>query len=833
MLSRSDSTGSSASPPPLPGELSERRAAGLAFAVAFATLFAQVLVHRVASAKLLNNYAFLVISLTMLGFAVSGVVLTRLLPTFLGRVRDWTSSCAGLFSLSLILATSAFYRMEAVFRPAQVVPTSALFLLELQAWLPWALLFALPFMFCGLILGALLSAPQWRVGRIYFSDLLGSAAGAFLVIPAISHFGVEVSLLAVSAGLPLVALALTPPRSSWGRALLAAGVVTTVVAAAEHERVFEMYYPDGSMLAASRDPESGFVVDHVAWDPLSRIEFSRFRFPDVAETPFPALFGRNDALLARYRRLLTQNNFAFTVAVEYDGDPGSLEGIDDTIYAAAYQASLVQHPEVGAIGVGGGYDVLTAIRFGAKRVTGVEVNGATVDVLTDSYRDYFRHWVDDPRVELVQAEGRHFLATTDRRFDVLQLTGVDSYNGTTGAAHVFSESYLYTAEAFDLYLDRLNERGILNLIRLEFPVPREMLRALASAVAALRRAGVAEPAKHIVTLSQPKGNLTALLVQKTPFEPEQVQRLVEWCQDLPYLEVSAAHGVVLPQPSTYQFFLSQVAEGTEAEMISVYPFDIRPATDDRPFFFRYSFWWHLVSDEPLLRGSLPAMEITIVVLFGLVVLVAVLAIYGPLRYLTARSPLTVGTRRYALYFSGAGLGFLAVEMALLQKFGLFLGHPNYALSVVLAGLLLTSGVGSLLSARTQRVLGGIRPVAYALAGNVLVEVLLVFGRLAGWIGWPFAVRVAVTIILIAPIGLLLGTFLPVGLEQLKGEAASFTPWAWGINGAFSVLAPVLAVAFSMSWGTSALLLAALPIYMFTAAVLPASAHPPDTGTSTT
>ena len=793
--------------------------------MAFATLFTQVLLHRVASAKLLNNYAFLIISLTMLGFALSGVALTRFLDAFLDRTRDWIAACAGLFSLSLIFATSAFYRAEAGFQPVETISTSALLAWELLAWLPWSLLFALPFVFCGLILGGLLSGPRWRVGRIYSFDLLGSASGAFLVIPAISYFGVEAALLGVAAALPLLAFALTMPRGYPSRALLGAGMLATIFATVERERVFDLYYPEHSMLAAARNPDSGLVVDHVAWDPISRIEFSRFRFPDPAETAFPALFGRDEALLRRYRRLLTQNNFAFTVAVDYDGDPASLAGIEDTVYAAAYRASVVPHPEVVVIGVGGGFDILTAIRFGARRITGVEVNGATVGVLTRSYRDYFRHWVEDPRVDLVHAEGRHFLATTERRFDVLQLSGVDSYSGTPGAAHVFSESYLYTAEAFDIYLSRLSERGILNLMRLEFRVPREMLRALNTAVAALRRSGVSEPARHIVTLSQPKGNFTALLVQKTPFTPEQVGRLMDWCRDLPYLEVTAAPGTNLGRPTVYQFFLSRVAAGTESDVISSYPFDIRPATDDRPFFFRYSFWWHLISSEPMLDGSLPAMEITVVVLVALIALVAVVCIFGPLRYLTARSPLAAGTRRYVLYFGGAGIGFLAVEMALLQKFGLFLGHPNYALSVVLAALLLTAGVGSLQSARTLRLLGGIRPVAYALAGTVLIEVGFVFERLAGWIVWPFALRVAVTIALVAPIGLLLGTFLPVGLEQLKRSAPGFIPWAWGINGAFSVLAPVLAVAFSMSWGISALLIAAIPVYMVTAAALPTIADP--------
>jgi spermidine synthase len=153
--------------------------------------------------------------------------------------------------------------------------------------------------------------------------------------------------------------------------------------------------------------------------------------------------------------VVTQNNNAFTYAPEYDGDPAALRGLEETVYAAAYPASSVPKPRVLVVGVGGGMDVLTALRFDAASVTGVEVNGATLEILRRTYRGHFRGWVDDPRVRLVHEEGRHLLASQPDLYDVIQLSGVDSVSGTPGAAHVFSESYLYTAEALDLYLSRL------------------------------------------------------------------------------------------------------------------------------------------------------------------------------------------------------------------------------------------------------------------------------------------------------------------------------------------------------------------------------------------
>ncbi|HVQ30624.1 MAG TPA: hypothetical protein VMV21_13635, partial [Vicinamibacteria bacterium] len=179
-------------------------------------------------------------------------------------------------------------------------------------------------------------------------------------------------------------------------------------------------------------------------------------------------------------------------------------------------------------------------------------------------------------------------------------------------------------------------------------------------------------------------------------------------------------------------------------------------------------------------------------------------------------------RRLTIYFAALGVGYLAIEMALLQKFGLLLGHPNHALSVVLASLLLATGLGSLWARRIVSALGNIRFVSYVLAAAILIEYFAVFPRLPGLLPQPFSIRVLVVVLLVAPIGLCLGTFFPWVLDRLKDGAPSFAPWAWGVNGIFSVVAPVLSVAVSMSFGTTALLLAAIPVYLFAGLLLPST-----------
>ena len=427
-------------------------------------------------------------------------------------------------------------------------------------------------------------------------------------------------------------------------------------------------------------------------------------------------------------------------------------------------------------------------------------------------------------MRLIEDEGRHHLAAHPDRYDILQLSGVDSYSGTPGAAHVFSESYLYTAEAFDLYFSRLTEGGILNVMRLEFTPPREMLKALVTAVGTLRRAGIASPAEHIQMVTARSGNFTALLVKKTPFTADERRRLAGWANASPYFAVSAAPDLNARRDGFYQVFLDLDDAARERAFVAVYPFDVSPATDDRPFFFKYSSWGHLLPRDRAFATGVPVMEVSLLLLAAAIGATAFLCIHLPLRFLVARGVRLPTRGRYGLFFAAIGIGYFAIEIALLQRFGLFLGHPNYALSVVLAALLLTSGMGALASPRLPGGEAALRFTAYAVAGVVLAERTLALPLLPRLAGLGFGLRVLVVFLLVAPIGFLLGSFLPRGLERLKADAPALVPWAWGLNGIFSVLAPVFAIGFSVTWGIEALLLAAIPVYLVAGWALP----PPST-----
>jgi hypothetical protein len=320
-------------------------------------------------------------------------------------------------------------------------------------------------------------------------------------------------------------------------------------------------------------------------------------------------------------------------------------------------------------------------------------------------------------------------------------------------------------------------------------------------------------------VTQEGGGFTSMLVKRTPFTPAETRRLVDWAAGSGLFSLTAGPGLAA-DATAYQLFLSLDDPSAEAYFIDKWDFDISPVSDDRPFFFKYSFWSHLFPSRPAVEAFAPVMEYSVILLTVLIGIAAFVAIFLPLWYLARRGLEAPGRARWGVFFAGTGLGYLAIEVALLQKFGLFLGHPNYSLSVVLAALLFSTGLGSLYSAGIVRLLRELRVVSYALAILILLEYALVLPRLPDLIGLPFVARVALVTALVLPLGLCLGVFVPSALERLKPTAPDYVPWAWGINGIFSVLAPVMSVAFSMTWGINALLLAAIPIYLTVGWCLP-------------
>jgi hypothetical protein len=511
--------------------------------------------------------------------------------------------------------------------------------------------------------------------------------------------------------------------------------------------------------------------------------------------------------------------------MNFDGDVARIGFLRES---SLYLAHHLRHPaSVLIIGPGGGRDILAAHAFGQPSVLAIELNPLMRHIVQEKYGDYSGRPYTLPGVEVIVDEARSRLSGVERSFDVIQLSFIDTFALNAAGGFVFSENYLYTAEAFHEYYRHLTDDGILTVSRYfteQYPYEIQRLAALVRVVWGIE--GAADPSRHVVVAKQLLN--AVLLAKRTPFTDAELNELGR---------VAEENNIgVLYRPDTPNWFDPGVGEILRTPdlwgHLAAHPFDISPPIDDRPFFFH------------LLRGRLAAEELpdrqkepfqflrqwneALALLYLLVAVVVVLAglfFLAPLFVLARRRESGVGPRTATpllFYFACLGYGFMMLEIPLLQRFVLLLGYPVYALAVVLFSLLLFSGLGSLLSSRLdgdphRRLRGVLVAIVVVGIGSIKVVPALV----AALLGTPIVARIAATVAFLAPIGLLLGMPYPLGIGVLRRFDEQLVPWAWGLNGCLSVVASVLAIFIGTRYGFSFAFLSGIAAYALALAVMAA------------
>jgi hypothetical protein len=497
------------------------------------------------------------------------------------------------------------------------------------------------------------------------------------------------------------------------------------------------------------------------------------------------------------------------------------------IYSLATKVPPAAHDEVSAlvhvvrrggralvIGPGGGVDVLAALRAGHREVVLAEINPIILnDVMLGRYRAYSGDLYGQPQVRPFVAEGRSFVRRSRERYDVIQATLVDTWAATAAGAFALTENHLYTVEAFADYLEHLTPHGIATMSRWVGVRGMEFLRLCSLARAALERSGVREPHRHVFAASNDR--LGSLLVKRTPFSDDELALLAQTCARRKWAVLYSPRGSFRKSPAAIV-----LGPGDPSAFYRDFPVDVRPVHDDRPFFF-YAVKPERVLADLKLSGPQALNNYSLVVLAALLGLVTLLTAGGIV------VPLFVGRRaalagqlrsklRDLAFFIAIGVGFILLEIGLLSRFSLYLGHPTHSLRVVLFALLLASGLGSLASGRVRSE-RGLRALGVAAGLGVAalsVAYALGLGRLQGaTIGWTLAARSAIAAALVAAPGLLMGMLLPTGIRLVTGRHAEIVPWAWGLNGAASVLGSVCAMALSLHLGFTATLVAGGAVYL--------------------
>jgi len=486
---------------------------------------------------------------------------------------------------------------------------------------------------------------------------------------------------------------------------------------------------------------------------------------------------------------------------------------------------LLPGAEVLVIEPKGGLDILTALENGAASVVAVESNPLIIEAVRDSFGDLAGGIYRDARVRVIAEDGRSHVRRTGQKYDLIQLSLADSYRPVTSGAYSLSESYLYTQEAFVDYLAHLNEGGLLVVSRwLQLP-PSEELRVGALAVAALERNGVTHPEKRLVVIRSMRTAL--LLVKNGEFSPEEIEAVRGFCQEnkfdlvyYPGIQPDEANRYnVLPEPSYYRAFqdLLFAKDRARSHFYADYAFDVSPPRDDRPFFFHFFKW----SQTPAILQTFGQTwqpfggsgYFVLVALLVLALLASAVLILVPLLFqhrlpaaplppdkeagkVDLQSTTSEFRRRVFLYFALLGLGYLFVEIPLMQRFILFVGHPIYAFATTLFALLLFSGLGSMTGPRLP-----LLKMLILLSVAILLYPLLLPHLFQLLLGQSFALRLLTSVVSLAPLGFLMGIPFPAGIALLDRLAPDLIPWAWGINGCLSVLASILStmLAISVIW----------------------------------
>jgi hypothetical protein len=509
-------------------------------------------------------------------------------------------------------------------------------------------------------------------------------------------------------------------------------------------------------------------------------------------------------------------------AIARELDAESLSYLDYTTAALPYH--VAPPSAVLVLGVGGGEGILRAALLGAERIVGVELDPWLARLAGEAYGGFTGEPFPGGGVTLARADIRGWVASGEERFDLVEHVAPGELGGGGPVLASLAEGYLYTTEAIEGYLERVRPSGLLALTTWMKNPPRDHVKLAAAAVGALERLGRA-PAERLAAI---RGWQTAtLLIKPTPFTAAELEALRAFCRarlfDVVYYpgmrEEEANRYNRLPEPAAHRALVALL--GPERHrFLAAYPFDVAPATDDRPFFHQFFRWRTLPSIlESRGRGGLSLLEagylvlvVTLLqglVLGGLLILVPWLALRRE-----TRAGAGEGMARTVVYFGALGLGFLALEIAFLQKLVLLLHHPVYSSAAVLAGFLVFAGLGSAASARLERRFGS-RAVALAAACVVaigLVDLWLLRAVVPALTGHPLVVRVSVALAMIAPLALPMGMLFPLGLARIRRLSERLVPWAWAINGSASVVSPIAATLLAVHLGFSAVVAGALVCY---------------------
>jgi hypothetical protein len=771
---------------PLNSDASLRGAAWGIALVAGCTLMLQISFTRLFSIIMWYHMSLVCVSMAMLGLTVGALVVHWRKSEFEPSVA--VQSCA---KYSLWFAISIVGCLLVCLTTPFVTSRSLMGIFRLTYW---NAIVAIPFLFSGICVSAILTSFPKKVGRLYAADLLGASLACILIVFLLNSVDVVTAILwiAVVAALGSIAFAVgnSSSKGMFGRVALIV-LLSGLALMNGKTKSIRMQY----VLNQSFDGTS-----------LKRELWNAFSYLTVEESKKgPYFWGAGDKanLKADANYIHVQmDTRAATPIVKFDGDWNKMQWLMGDVTSLAHHVR--KDGKVMVIGFGGGRDVLTALieSRGTREVVGVDVNPNMGKLVTELESDYIGNISRLPNVSLHVDEARSFVTRSKDRYQVITIPLVDTSAASAAGAYALTENSLYTLDAFTLFLQRLTEDGVLSVTRCWWGGSwGETHRLLQMSADALRAIGVQDPRQHMYMVRGRE--LVTILTSRRPFSPQDLSQL-KLASDKAGFEV-----LLTPVEATNSSLL--IAFGNEAKRPSASVVDLSSPTDDRPFFFHGIPLSRVISrvkpqDLGVARFDFDAM----VILFVLIVLVTGLAfcvIGVPFFQEFRRKAVVLSSSDWMglVYFLSIGFGFMFFESAQIQRLNIFLGYPIYSITVVLFTLLLASAFGayliqSLLARYSERNLIPLASlcllVVMSVTGILMPKITVAFGH------FDTPTRIIISSLLLIPSGILMGAFFPIGVHLLTRMMTSNVSlaWFWAINGIASTCAGVYSVGLSVSYG---------------------------------
>jgi len=795
------------------------------FLICLSTLAFELLQTRILSVIYFHHIVYLTVTIALLGFGISGALTSIYNKKLLSNPSKYLTLFSWLFSISIILSISIISVSINLFS-GQITIRKLIFSYTVLI---------IPFIFSGLIISLILMNKSRLIHKVYFIDLASSGLGTALFIGLISPLGGEGLVFFLATTVALAALLFSRIKKENKLIqipitlyifLICLGWITLknsiINIKPENYKWMSLIYdkvihPDAKL-------------EKFKWTSISRIE--------ILADP------KNH--LAKYWQESSPDSYRMMTV---DGDSHTLihskENIrlitekiqkDEDNHLTNLVYKLRNNPRVLVIGVGGGYDIICALSYNARNVIGVELNPAICDFNNKVYKNFHGDFFNKNNITIINEEGRSFIRRSQKKFDIIQISAIDTFAALSSGAYVLSENYLYTVEAFKEYIDHLDNNGILSLYRWFFKEkPRETLRLSSLAIETYKNLNILNPEKHVAVISGL--DWASSLFKKSEFTMNEIEIIAHYAkkfdwtvlffpkilppaqqkiyEDKYYKEIS--NQLLLNDSKIFNNLFKSSSEKKLREFYKSYSYKINPVYDDKPFFFEYNKLRtkKIISHQgyiEFLRGNISNFTLY-TLLFETVFIIGILIFWPLWRY--KREGLRV-KKKFSIigYFIALGIGFMFIEICLMQKFVLFLGHPIYSISVVLTSMLIFSGIGSYstgkLAMKTKRtilmsILGiSILGIIYLFALQYIFNVFL---------RYKIFYRISISIFTLAPLSFFMGMPFPSGLKLVNQLSKNLIPWVWGINGAASVLSSVVAIILALNFGFSTILFLATMIYL--------------------